>query len=132
MIQSALCNYSFGSIDVTYGRPQLFAFCLEQNELFPGDLRAAPKVLILPLDELSVHHGFSLVTKLRDSGIVSDMYPDAAKLKKQMKYADGLGAQYVMIIGESERESGEYTLKEMASGNQETLRVEGLIQRLKH
>ncbi len=84
------------------------------------------------MDELSVSHSFGMIARLREAGIVSDMYPEAAKLKKQMKYADSLGARYVVIIGETERESGSYTLKEMATGEQTSVNIDGLVERLTH
>lgn len=118
-------------VGVSFGAARIYD-ALEQNDLFPDVLRAAPTLLLLPLDEPSVKHCFQMVGLLRNADISTDMYPEAAKLKKQMKYADSLGAKYVVIVGDSERDSGTYSLKDMASGEQESMDIHGLVERLTH
>ncbi len=72
-----------------------------------------------------------IVKLLREQGVSAELYPDAAKMKKQMGYADSEGIPYVALIGESELESGTVNLKDMVSGTQEQLTPEALVARLK-
>ena len=57
-----------------------------------------------------------VVNRLRNAGIAAELYPDAAKLKKQFGYADKKGVAYTLMIGSAEMESGIYQLKDMKSG----------------
>ena len=68
------------------------------------------------------------VKELRDKGIKCELYPDAAKMKKQMAYADALKVPYVAIIGGSELEAGTVTLKNMADGTQKQVSVSDLAE----
>ena len=118
-------------VGVSFGAARIYD-ALQQLELFPKELEAAPQVLFLPLDEESVRHCFGVLTRLRNAGVRGDMYPEAAKLKKQMKYANGLGVHYVVIVGETERNEGKYTLKDMRSGEQSVYTTDDLIRKLSH
>jgi len=66
-------------------------------------------------------------TKVRDAGIIAEIYPDSSKMKKQMSYANSRNIPYVAIAGETEVESNSITLKNMDSGEQKTLSIEDLI-----
>jgi len=86
--------------------------------------------LFLSLDDESLEHAFSLVTDVRQAGIAADIYPEAVKLKKQMKYADGLDVPFVVIIGESERNERVYSLKNMVTGDQQSVGLQEMIAAL--
>ena len=73
-----------------------------------------------------------IVKLLREEGVSAELYPDTAKMKKQMGYADSQGIPFVALIGESEIEEGTINLKDMVSGTQEKLSVEALVERLKN
>ena len=70
------------------------------------------------------------IARLRGASISAELYPDAAKMKKQMSYADDNKIPYVAIIGESELENGTIALKNMISGEQQSLTIDELIQTL--
>jgi histidyl-tRNA synthetase len=72
----------------------------------------------------------AMIKQLRASGISAELYPESAKMKKQMGYADSLGVKYVAIIGESELAEGKVVLKDMTEGTQELLTPEQLIAAL--
>ena len=72
-----------------------------------------------------------VIKQLRENGIPAELYPDAAKMKKQMGRADSLGIPFVAIIGETELQNGTVTLKNMTSGEQSELSTEQLIDALK-
>ncbi|MEC8853572.1 MAG: His/Gly/Thr/Pro-type tRNA ligase C-terminal domain-containing protein, partial [Bacteroidota bacterium] len=63
-------------------------------------------------------------------GISSELYPKAAKMKKQMTYANNKGVQFVIMVGEDEMKSGVLTIKNMESGEQKNLNITDLIQDL--
>jgi histidyl-tRNA synthetase len=72
-----------------------------------------------------------IIKELRRAGISAEIYPDAAKMKKQMSYADSRAIPYVAIVGESEMASGQLTLKDMRQGTQQTLTPAEAIALLK-
>ena len=72
-----------------------------------------------------------IAARLRAAGIATLIYPDAAKMKKQMEYANRRAVPYVAFVGESEMKDGTVTLKDMTAGTQETLGVDALIEKLK-
>ena len=68
--------------------------------------------------------------RLRAEGLSVELYPDAAKLKKQFKHANDRGARWTVVIGEAELESGKLALKDMEGGEQWTVTLEESIQRI--
>lgn len=71
-----------------------------------------------------------MIKQLRAAGISAEIYPENAKMKKQMGYADALKVPYVAIVGENELAENKMMLKEMATGSQQLLSVEEAIQKL--
>ena len=82
-------------------------------------------------DEAAEQYALPILQQLRNLGIAAELYPAAAKLKKQMSYADGKNIPYVILIGGDEMESGLLTLKAMESGEQQKLTVAAIIEKLK-
>ena len=124
---------SFGLKDVSgvgisFGAARIYDV-MEELELFPESVSQVLKLLVLSFDEASNAFAFELVSQLRANGISSDLYPEPAKMKKQMKYADKIKVPYVLLIGSNEMESGEFSLKNMLTGEQENCSVEDLINR---
>ena len=115
-------GFSFG-IDRIYD-------VLETLELFPEDQLNSTEVMFANFDLETTKYAMGLVSKLRESGIKSEIFPEAAKLKKQMNYADKKGIPYVVLIGSDEMESGELTLKDMNTGAQEKLSLESLLNKI--
>ena len=68
------------------------------------------------------------LTKLRQAGICTELYPDAVKLKKQLSYADAKKIPYVALVGETEIAACKLNLKNMLSGEQQLVTIEELIQ----
>jgi|UniRef100_A0A7V5XYW0 histidyl-tRNA synthetase len=89
------------------------------------------KVMIVYDCEESFLEGENLAKILRKENIPCYLNPDFFSLKKQLKIADRLNFKYVIIVGEREREKGVYLLKDMETGNQEAIKKEELIERLK-
>jgi len=100
---------------------------MTERGMFPENLgRASADVLVTVWDEESVRDSLALAAELRRSapGLRVDVYPEADKLGKQLKYASALGVPFVVVIGDDERARGEAALKDMKSGEQRTLRRE--------
>jgi histidyl-tRNA synthetase len=104
-------------VGVSFGAARIY-LVMEELGLFPEALTNNMELLIMALDDESHLHAYGLLNDLRQKGIVADLYPEAAKMKKMMKYANNISAPYVIIIGESERESGNYKVKNMETGEQ--------------
>lgn len=104
---------------------------MEELNLFPTDNLTTTDLLIANFDAESQKYSLPLLTKLRGSGINSEIYPESTKLKKQMTYADRKNIPYVLLIGSNEIESGNLTLKTMGTGEQFTAPIEGIIERIK-
>ncbi|PCJ82234.1 MAG: histidine--tRNA ligase [Bacteroidetes bacterium] len=91
---------------------------LEYLDIFPKNIDLTTDVLVTYMDEDNCDLELQIVTQLRNDGFAVEMYPEAVKLKKQMKYAGDRSIPYVILIGEEERSTGKVTLKNMDDGSQ--------------
>lgn len=116
-------------IGISFGLDRIYDVLTELN-LFPDSFPSSLQVLITHFDEPSFLHGTQMLEKLRAAGIATDIYPDVTKIKKQVTYANKLGIPYVITIGSSEIESGQYSLKDMTSGEQTSLTLSAMIEKI--
>ena len=116
-------------VGISFGADRIYDV-LEELNLFPASAAQGTKVLISNFDEAAEVYALPILQQLRTQGIAAELYPSAAKLKKQMSYADGKNIPYVILIGGDEIESGLLTFKNMESGEQEKLTVGAIIERL--
>ncbi|MBQ3254574.1 MAG: histidine--tRNA ligase [Rikenellaceae bacterium] len=100
-------------------------------ELFPADTMVTTKVLFVNLGEAEQLASMRAVDTLRAAGISAEVYPDSAKMKKQMEYANRRGIPYVVIIGSDELAEGAATLKDMQRGEQVKVAIVDLVQHIK-
>jgi histidyl-tRNA synthetase len=117
-------------VGISFGADRIYDVLLELN-LFPKSVAAGTKVLISNFDEAAELYALPIVQQLRNAGIAAELYPSAAKLKKQMSYADAKNIPYVILIGSDEMQSGALTLKDMHSGQQDKLSLEAIIEKIK-
>lgn len=117
-------------VGISFGADRIYDV-LEELNLFPESAVAGTKVLISNFDEAAEKYALPLLQQLRVADISAELYPSAAKLKKQMSYADAKKIPFVILIGSDEMQSGQITLKDMDSGDQEKLSVSEIISRLK-
>ncbi|MEM6398479.1 MAG: histidine--tRNA ligase [Bacteroidota bacterium] len=117
-------------VGISFGAERIYDV-LEELDLFPGHTAGSLAALVLCMDKMIMPQAFQLVSRLRASGIHADLYPKATKLGKMMKYADQRGVPKVILLGSEEAASGVYSLKDMASGEQEKLDFSALLNRLK-
>lgn len=117
-------------VGISFGADRIYDVLLELN-LFPESVAAGTKVLISNFDEAAELYALPIVQQLRNANIAAELYPSAAKLKKQMSYADAKNIPYVILIGSDEMQSGALTLKDMHSGQQDKLSLEAIIEKIK-
>ncbi len=104
-------------IGISFGADRIYDV-LEEFDLFPKESVESTQVLFVLFDEEDKLLHLQLAQTLRDQGISAEIYPEAAKLKKQMKYANDKNIKHVVLIGESEKEEEMSTVKNMESGEQ--------------
>ncbi|HUH32995.1 MAG TPA: histidine--tRNA ligase [Daejeonella sp.] len=117
-------------VGISFGADRIYDV-LEELSLFPESTQQTTKVLISNFDPEAERYALPLLQKLRNEGIATELYPSAAKLKKQLSYADDKKIEFVILIGSDEMESGTLTLKNMHMGTQEKLSPDELVDRLK-
>jgi histidyl-tRNA synthetase len=103
---------------------------LEELNLFPENNESTSKAIILPFDEEAQYYGLEVIQKIRQGGINAEIYPDVVKAKKLFNYTDKRNIPFAIIIGSEEIKTGKLSLKNMKSGEQESLTVEEIIQKL--
>ncbi len=118
-------------VGISFGADRIYDVLLELN-LFPESAAAGTKVLISNFDAAAELYALPIVQQLRNADIAAELYPTAAKLKKQMSYADDKKIPYVILIGSDELESGLLTLKDMQSGVQEKLSLNDILEKIKN
>ena len=117
-------------VGVSFGAERIYDV-MEELSLFPKDVQRDIEVLFVALDDASHLYAFEVTTLLRQAGISCDLYPEPAKMKKQMSYANARNVPHVAIIGETERLEQKVSLKDMVSGEQKEILVDSLIEYFK-
>jgi histidyl-tRNA synthetase len=113
-------------VGVSFGAERIYDV-LEELNLFPKDQSSSLKVLFMAFDDAAHVYAFAALSKLRAAGVNSEIYPDAGKLKKQMKYANDRQVPFVVLVGEEEMNTGLLSFKNMETGTQEKLAIEEII-----
>ena len=103
---------------------------LEHFDQFPPNIDKTTDVLVTQMDSKTCDQELKLVSQIRSAGFSVELYPDASKLKKQIKYANDRNISKVILIGEDERSAGMVTLKNMSDGTQMTLRAEEVLKNI--
>jgi histidyl-tRNA synthetase len=116
-------------VGISFGADRIYDV-LEELKLFPENAQETTRVLITNFDEEAENFALPLLSELRGAGISAELYPSAAKLKKQMNYADNKQIPYVVLVGTDEIQSGQITLKDMKTGDQVKLDRDALIVKL--
>jgi histidyl-tRNA synthetase len=115
-------------VGISFGADRIYDV-LNQLDLYPKDALRTTRVLFVTFGEAEQAFSLPIVSRLRQAGISAEIYPEAkAKMKKQMGYANDKQIPYVVLVGEDEMQSGELSLKDMVSGQQEKVSVERLIE----
>jgi len=117
-------------VGVSFGADRIYDV-LTELDLFPEQVRGSADVLLVNFGEEEAKFCLKVMEVIQNSGISAELYPEPAKLKKQMKYANQKSVRFVILIGEEEIKSGQYTLKDMITGDQMNGMLSELINRIK-
>jgi histidyl-tRNA synthetase len=120
---------NLSGVGISFGADRIYDV-LEELNVFPKNTNETTKVLISNFDEAAEKFALPLLSQLRAAGIATELYPQAAKLKKQLGYADAKHIPYVILIGSEEMASGKISLKNMQNGEQSTLTIQVLLAQL--
>jgi len=118
-------------VGVSFGADRIYDV-LNELQLFPDQVQHTTDVLLANFGEKESAFCLRVVEVLQESGISAELFPEPAKIKKQMKYADSKSVKYVMLIGDEEIKTGNYSLKNMKTGDQVKGKLSDLIQRIKN
>ena len=113
-------------VGISFGADRIFDV-LNQLDLYPKDALQTTQLLFVNFGEKEEAYLLPLVAKVRAAGIRTELYPESAKMKKQMSYADTKKIPYVAIVGETEMAEGKINVKNMITGEQQLLTVDELI-----
>ncbi|MBN8702160.1 MAG: histidine--tRNA ligase [Bacteroidetes bacterium] len=117
---------NLSGVGISFGIDRIFDV-LEEANLFADVKPSNTKVLIICFSEQELDYGFQLLLKLRNASINSELYPDRVKVKKQFEYANKKNIPYCIVIGSEEMASGQLSVKNMQSGEQEKLTIDNLL-----
>ena len=107
-------------VGISFGADRIYDVLLGLD-WFPPEVQDAPVVLFFNMGESESVRALRYIKSLRDSGIAAELYPDPAKMKKQFDYASRRGISFAAIIGETELAEGTVTVKNLVTGEQETI-----------
>src|SRR5690606_9003485 len=117
-------------VGISFGLDRIY-LVMEELNLFPETVSENSKALFINFGEKEALYAMKAITKLRTIGIKAELYPDAAKMGKQMGYADKRNIQFSILAGEKEMELEKFTLKNMKTGEQSVLNFSELEKVLK-
>jgi histidyl-tRNA synthetase len=116
-------------VGISFGADRIYDV-MDHLNLFPDSAIASTKVLFVNFGKAEENYVLPVLSKLRSAGISCEIYPEAAKMKKQMEYANRKNIPFVVLAGESEIQSGKLTLKNMETGEQKLVSINELINLL--
>ena len=116
-------------VGISFGADRIYDV-LNTLNLYPAEIQGAARIMFTNFGPAEATASLRIIKQLREAGIAAEIFPDSAKMKKQMGRADALGIPYVGIIGETELADGTVTLKDMTTGEQTSLTPDQLIKRL--
>ena len=116
-------------VGISFGADRIYDV-LNQLELYPEEVTTATQILFINFGEKETEYCLPILSELRAAGIRAEIYPDAAKMKKQMQYANVKAVPFVALVGENEMSAGMVTLKNMATGEQQMVPAAELLSHL--
>ncbi len=118
-------HQGLSGVGISFGADRIYD-CLEQLNLFPENICTSSDILFTNFGENEALFALKCARNLRANGIKAEVFPDAAKLKKQMNYANDKQIKFVALIGENEIKENKVSLKNMESGEQFLISVDEL------
>ena len=117
-------------VGISFGADRIYDV-LNQLDLYPKEAVNATQLLFVNFGEKEAAYCLPVLSAARDAGIRAEIYPDSAKMKKQMSYANDKNIPFVAIVGENEMNEGKLTLKNMSTGEQSLVTPEELLAAIK-
>ena len=117
-------------VGISFGADRIYDV-LTRLDLYPAATQSGARLLFLNFGEQEAAHCLRLAVATRRAGIATEVYPDAVKMKKQMSYANTLQVPFVALVGASEMEAQRISLKDMTTGEQTSLTLEEVIEKVK-
>ena len=117
-------------VGISFGVDRIYDV-LNALDLYPKDSLTTSQVLFINFGQAETAYCMPIVAQVRQAGIRAELYPDSAKMKKQMSYANAKQIPFVVLAGESEMAAGKVTLKNMETGEQQLVTPAELIEKLK-
>lgn len=107
-------------VGISFGADRIYDV-LNALDLYPAEARTSTQVMFVNFGDAEAAASMKMMKELRHAGVAVEIYPEAAKMKKQMAYANGAGVPFVAMVGESEMAQGKMALKNMITGDQQTV-----------
>ncbi len=117
-------------VGISFGADRIYDV-LNSLDLYPSDTISSTRVLFVNFGPSEATASLHYVMQLRARGISAELFPDTAKMKKQMSYANGKHVPYVAMVGETEMAGGTITLKNMETGEQHSLTLDQVVDMVK-
>ncbi len=122
---------NMSGVGISFGLDRIY-LVLEDLGLFPDTVTQATKALFINFGDAEALYSMKAIKKLRDMGCKVELYPDAAKIGKQFQHADKRGIPYAVLTGAEEMANSQFTIKDLASGEQIIVSLDELIAKLKN
>jgi len=116
-------------VGISFGADRIYDVMLEKN-LFPGSLESFTTVLFINFGTEEQDACMKMASEIRLAGISAEVYPEPAKLKKQLEYANRKNIPFVVLVGKEEIASGKLTVKDMKTGEQSPVSITEFINSL--
>ena len=117
-------------VGISFGADRIYDV-LNQLELYPKETVNGTQLLFVNFGQQETNYILPILKKVRLSGVRAELYPDSAKMKKQMSYANAKAIPFVAIAGENEINEGKITLKNMETGKQEVIYPDELADKIR-
>ncbi len=104
---------------------------LTMLDLFPNEVEQSTKVMFAAFDQKGLDYCLPLLRNLRKNNIAAEIYPEPAKMKKQMTYANAKHIPFVAIVGDDEMAESKVMLKNMITGEQQKIDINALVRQIK-
>lgn len=117
-------------VGISFGADRIYDV-LGQLDLYPQETQSGVQLLFINFGAAEAAHCLHLAAQARLAGIATEVYPDSVKMKKQMSYANAHNVPFVALVGETEMAEGRITLKNMTTGEQQSLTIEEAIKAIK-
>ncbi len=113
-------------VGISFGADRIYDV-LTQLNAYPEEANTGTRVLFVNFGKAEEAYSLPLLAKLRAAGIPAEIFPEAAKMKKQLGFADKKSIAYAVLIGENEMNTGQITVKDLRKGEQTTVDVNNLV-----